>query len=119
MALLKLCNCGRTISINEQSCDACSKDNNITYDKYRRDKKSTTFYKSEAWKLKRREALNKHKGLCLHCLANKKIKYADMVDHIEPIKFNWSLRLDIDNLQPLCNVCHNAKTAIDKANGKG
>ena len=77
------------------------------------------FYKSKAWKIKRQEALNNGKGLCLHCLANKKIKYADMVDHIEPIKIAWSLRLDISNLQPLCDACHNAKTAIDKSEGKG
>ncbi|MFS1513957.1 HNH endonuclease [Chengkuizengella sp. SCS-71B] len=34
-----------------------------------------------------------------------------MVDHITPIKEDWSLRLDLCNLQSLCHCCHNKKTA--------
>lgn len=54
------------------------------------------------------------KGLCLHCKDNRKIKVADMVDHIIPIKVDPSLKLKLENLQSLCNPCHNRKTAEDK-----
>ncbi|MFS1513428.1 HNH endonuclease [Chengkuizengella sp. SCS-71B] len=49
--------------------------------------------------------------LCQHCLKQKKITRSDMVDHITPIKEDWSLRLDLINLQSLCHSCHNKKTA--------
>ncbi|MDO6448097.1 HNH endonuclease [Oceanobacillus profundus] len=39
---------------------------------------------------------------------------AEEVDHIIPVKVDWSLRLDINNCQPLCHDCHNKKTAEDK-----
>ncbi|WP_438800582.1 HNH endonuclease [Bacillus cereus] len=54
------------------------------------------------------------KGLCLHCKNNRKITVADMVDHIIPIKVDPSLKLKLENLQSLCNPCHNRKTAEDK-----
>ena len=64
--------------------------------------------------MKRLESLEKHHHLCVHCLKKNRIKKADMVDHIIPIKVNWSLRLSLNNLQPLCNQCHNIKTAEDE-----
>jgi 5-methylcytosine-specific restriction enzyme A len=38
---------------------------------------------------------------------------AQMVDHIVPLKQGGE-RLAMENLQPLCNRCHGAKTAQDK-----
>ncbi|MFJ5625435.1 HNH endonuclease [Peribacillus loiseleuriae] len=53
-------------------------------------------------------------GLCQHCLKDKRLIYADMVDHIIPIKIAWHLRVFLKNLQCLCNGCHAIKTAEDK-----
>ncbi|PAE58568.1 HNH endonuclease, partial [Bacillus licheniformis] len=32
---------------------------------------------------------------------------ADMVHHIVEVKQDWSKRLDLSNLESLCNACHN------------
>ena len=84
------------------------------YDRYQRDKRSTAFYKTKSWEAVREEALRRDKGLCQHCLKRKRINYAEMVDHIIPIRIDWSLRLTMSNLQALCNKCHAIKTAEDK-----
>ena len=46
--------------------------------------------------------------ICRMC----KNKLAEMVDHVVPLKQGGE-RLALDNLQPLCNKCHVAKTAAD------
>ncbi|MFS0820769.1 HNH endonuclease [Bacillus sp. 1P02SD] len=55
----------------------------------------------------------------MHCLQRKLITFAEMVDHIIPIKIAWHLRVYLDNLQSLCNQCHAVKTAEDKIKYKG
>ncbi|PGB51835.1 HNH endonuclease [Bacillus anthracis] len=89
-------------------------DKNRYYDRFKRDKESTAFYRSKAWERLREQALMRDKGLCLQCKNNRKIKVADMVDHIIPIKVDPSVKLKLENLQSLCNPCHNRKTAEDK-----
>lgn len=84
------------------------------YDMYARDKKSRKFYTSPEWKHVRQIAKSRVHNLCEHHLKNKEIVFADVCDHIIPIKVDWSKRLDLDNLQMLCHACHNAKTADDK-----
>jgi 5-methylcytosine-specific restriction enzyme A len=84
------------------------------YDRFIRDKDSKKFYNSKAWNIAREQALIRDNRLCQHCLNRKRITYADMVDHIVPIKINWELRVSINNLQSLCNACHRAKTEADK-----
>lgn len=84
------------------------------YDKNRRDKRATAFYNSKEWERAREQALVRDHGLCQHCLKNKRMMMAGMVDHIIPIKINWRLRTALDNLQSLCNRCHSIKTAEDK-----
>ena len=119
MALLKLCGCGKPIPAQEQRCKQCQskrKDRHKLYDKNVRDKESAKFYNSKGWKLLREMALNRDLGLCQHCYKGNKITMADMVDHIVPVKVNWERRLDINNLQSLCNRCHSVKTTEDKKN---
>ena len=41
-----------------------------------------------------------------------KMNLADCVDHIIPLSKGGE-RMDMDNLQPLCNKCHAAKTRLD------
>ncbi|MDT2783617.1 HNH endonuclease [Enterococcus asini] len=39
---------------------------------------------------------------------------ATLADHIIPVRVDWSLRLDKDNIQPLCESCHAVKTREEK-----
>ena len=53
-------------------------------------------------------------GLCVQCRSNGIIKIGDVVDHIIPIRVDWSKRLEPINLQTLCHACHNKKTKEDE-----
>lgn len=72
------------------------------------------FYKSFEWKRLRYEALRKYGARCSCCGAkpetNNDIEIR--VDHIKPIRFYWEKRLDIDNLQVLCNCCNWGKGSL-------
>jgi 5-methylcytosine-specific restriction protein A len=56
--------------------------------------------------------------LCEECLKAGIVKQAEEVHHIKPVAEFPELRLAIDNLQSLCRVCHNKKTAEEKRNRK-
>lgn len=84
------------------------------YDLQSRDQKAAAFYNSRSWLVTRRKSLSKYKGLCLHCFEQDTITFADVVDHIVPLEVDWSLRLVLSNLQPLCYKCHAVKTEEDK-----
>lgn len=60
------------------------------------------FYMSERWRRLRKWVLS-HDPLCRECG-----EIARVVDHIKPIKLGGA-RLDVTNLQPLCDGCHNRK----------
>lgn len=60
--------------------------------------------KLRSWQLRRRP-------LCQHCEQNGRIRQATEVDHIKPFRDRFDpLRLDPENLQSLCNPCHERKT---------
>ena len=94
--------------------DEQRKERHKHYDKHQRDQDASKFYGSAAWRRVREQALMRDNGLCQHCLKDNNITHADMVDHIIPIRVDWSKRLDINNLQSLCNSCHAVKTLGDK-----
>jgi len=54
--------------------------------------------------------------LCRMCRAEGRVTPAQMVDHILPLR-QGGARLREDNLQSLCNSCHNRKTAEDQRRG--
>lgn len=117
MALLKLCRCGKPINASLPMCETCagkSNERHKLYDSHARDKHSTTFYRSKEWKAVSKVARQRDNNLCVQCLANNTIRKANVVDHIVPIKVDWSLRLSLANLQCLCHAHHNNKTASDK-----
>jgi len=97
---------------NEQS------NNNRYYDKYHRSEPSKRFYHSTAWKKAREIIKIRDNGLCQQCLKDKRITIGTIVDHIIPIKQDWNKRLDEDNLQLLCQSCHNKKTGNENKRGK-
>lgn len=83
---------------------------NYLYDttvRHGKDKKYTAFYKSKEWNKVRQMALIRDNGLCQVCLREKKITMADIVHHKIEIKEDWSKRLDLNNLECVCLVCHN------------
>ena len=90
------------------------KERHKRYDSMKRDKQAASFYKSTPWERVRLHALDRDHHLCQHCVDNKRIQMADMIDHIIPIRIDWSLRVTMSNLQSLCNQCHAIKTAEDK-----
>jgi hypothetical protein len=69
------------------------------------------FYDSWDWKQLRYKAIKKHGRHCLCCGA---VGGKIVVDHIKPLRFFWDLRLDLDNLQVLCDDCNKGKGHWDR-----
>ena len=73
---------------------------------------NTEFYQSTAWRKLR--AIKLHwQPLCEECLEHDWHTPAQMVDHIVPIN-RGGAALDLQNLQSLCNSCHNRKSARER-----
>ena len=73
----------------------------------------SSFYHTKEWKSLRAFIKKRDKGFCLECKSKNKLKSMDVVDHIVPIRIDWTKRLDPSNCQSLCHSCHNAKTKRD------
>ena len=78
------------------------------YNRFRRDPDSQRFYNSALWRKTSRAQLRRE-PLCRMCLAEGRYTAAVLVDHIVPIKQGGGA-LDLDNLQSLCNSCHERKS---------
>ena len=78
------------------------------------------FYKSWDWRTLRMQALKKHGARCQCCGATKNSidisgnQVRIVVDHIQPLAKRWDLRLDLENLQILCDECNMGKGAWDR-----
>ena len=68
------------------------------------------FYKSKVWQSLRVNILKRDMYLCQYCKEQGRVKSGNIVDHIVPIEYDSSLRVDPDNLVTACKECHNAKT---------
>ena len=117
----KICNqlgCNTLIPMSERYCPAHKREakrfTSEQYNKYKRNKSHQKFYSSREWKQVREAVMQEHGGLCVECMKLDLIIKADVVDHIIPLEKDYSKRLEISNLQPLCHSCHNRKTAQDK-----
>lgn len=90
---------------------------------YRRAHKHTEpFYASAAWRRVRAYVLMRDGGMCCECMrqyrAGKQVRprAATLVHHIVPYKDAPDRALDIDNLEALCDKCHNQiHDALDAA----
>lgn len=69
-------------------------------------------YNMAAWR-KLRAAHRQGEPLCRMCGLDGRVTIGALVDHIVPVDRDPSLFLDDDNLQTLCNDCHERKTSID------
>ena len=77
---------------------------------------NSKFYKSRAWQHIRLQVLMSE-PLCRSCYLNGIDTPAQVVDHVRPISDGGS-RTDSNNLQPLCNSCHNRKSGREGHNDK-
>lgn len=73
---------------------------NSAKDKYQR------FYRCYDWRRLRFATLEKYGRRCMCC---GKTTGVFNVDHIKPLRKNWDLRLDPNNLQVLCDECNHGK----------
>lgn len=78
---------------------------------FERDNSNAEFYNSWAWRKLRKLFLDKN-PLCKHCEENDEVVKATVADHILPINSGGE-RLDEENLQALCERCHNKKSATE------
>ncbi|WP_078392089.1 HNH endonuclease [Shouchella patagoniensis] len=107
---------------HEHLTEKDKRDKWIQYDKTKRyteeNKSYNAFYKSPQWIGMREAVKRRDKGLCVKCQMQKRLVPMAIVDHIRPLKDDWSLRLNPENLQSLCHACHNIKTARENADRK-
>ena len=80
---------------------------NQYYDKYKRNKEAKKFYNSTAWRKCREYVLKRDNYLCQRCLRKGIIQAADVVHHKEHLEDNPAKALDPENLESLCDACHN------------
>ena len=99
--------------LNNKSTNASWIKKTKPYEHVHQDAKYLAFYNSKAWR-----SLSKRKRtqqpLCESCKAEGKIKACDVADHIKPHRLFPEFSLVYDNLQSLCNSCHQAKSAYEK-----
>lgn len=69
------------------------------------------FYQSFEWRKLRFTILEKFGARCMLCGASPREGHTMHVDHIKPLRFNWDLRLDPENLQILCAICNHGKAS--------
>lgn len=75
-------------------------------------KQADPFYLSKAWRTVRAEALRRDHGMCVRCMerfmnGGEKPRLAVMVHHKKSRKEYPELELELDNLESLCDICHN------------
>lgn len=112
----------RLISKEQAKKGADKRYNNKVRNRY--DKDLTKFYQSTEWRKKRKEILKRDHHMCRDCLAeleagkqsNGTLNSNLHVDHIMPIRVDYSKRLDSSNLQVLCQYHHNQKTREEERN---
>jgi 5-methylcytosine-specific restriction protein A len=68
-------------------------------------------YSSSKW-IKLRDFVRSEEPLCRHCKEKGMIVPTKIIDHIQSI-LDGGEAWDRDNLQGLCESCHNRKTAIE------
>lgn len=102
----------------KRACTYCGRIHDYNYDcpmkpkpKGNRDKDIEKFRGGKLWKAKRKEILERDKGLCVVCRLglcgeDTDLVPADSVHHIVPLAEDFDRRLDDDNLISLCAYHH-------------
>ncbi|ULO09660.1 HNH endonuclease [Paenibacillus sp. 19GGS1-52] len=123
MALKKQCSksgCNELCDMGQKYCEkhvdakTVRREGNRYYDMNIRDREAVEFYRSKEWLKVRKVALVRDNYLCVKCLEDMKFSRYDVVDHMLPREWFPELALRVDNLQCLCHMHHNGKTAEDE-----
>lgn len=112
MGLKKYCKCGRLIDAAEECCEFCRPERERVrleqqkkYNRYKR--QDAEFYKTKDWEEIRAAVLAKYNYLDLYeYFINDKVVSANVVHHIEELKNNKDLGMDMNNLIPLSHNTH-------------
>ena len=106
MPIYKRCSrCGKRIEAGT-TCQ-CLKDRHKEYDKYSRDRRSKQYYNSREWEAVREHVLQLDEGIDVYVYMTQGIVIrADTVHHNVPLKENWNLRSNEDNLISLNHDTH-------------
>ncbi len=106
MSIYKRCSrCGKRIEAGT-TCQ-CLKDRHKEYDKYSRDRRSKQYYNSREWEAVREHVLQLDEGIDVYVYMTQGIVIrADTVHHIVPLKEDWNLRSNEDNLISLNHDTH-------------
>ena len=70
---------------------------------------NTKFYHTKEWRALRNSFIKRF-PICAECYKNDVVCPANVVDHIKPIA-EGGAELDVKNLQSLCTMHHNQKSA--------
>ena len=106
MPIYKRCSrCGKRIEAGT-TCQ-CLKDRHKEYDKYSRDRRSKQYYNSREWEAVREHVLQLDERIDVYVyMTQDVVTIADTVHHIIPLKEDWSLRNNEDNLISLNHDTH-------------
>ena len=106
MPIYKRCSrCGKRLEAGVMC--TCQKDRHRDYDRYGRDQKSKHYYNSNEWLRIRSATLEKDNGIDVYIYMTRgEVVAADTVHHIIPLRDDWSMRNDIDNLISLQHDTH-------------
>lgn len=85
-------------------------------------KPTNPFYYSKPWRAVRVRVLERDHGMCMLCMerfmrGGVKPRTATVVHHILHLEDRPDLALDMDNLQSLCEICHNQQHPEKGMNG--
>jgi hypothetical protein len=84
------------------------------YNRARRDPAAAAIYRSARWAAVRVQVL-RDEPVCRACAAAGRTELATQVDHVVAVRALPDLAYDHANLQPLCTVCHAAKSQVERA----
>lgn len=74
---------------------------------HRYDEYYDEFYHSNEWKEVRQAVLERDHYLCQICKRHGVVRQATTVHHLIPLRTDYSKRLEMDNLETICQSCHN------------
>jgi 5-methylcytosine-specific restriction protein A len=97
---------GKFKKIREKKATEERRKANIAYNRTRTDKDLVSLYGTQRWKKLRRMKLHQD-PLCEICKKEGKIVAAELVHHIAEAKDNPEMFFNMNNLQCLCESCHN------------
>ena len=103
--------CAKHKADNKPSDKFIQQQANRKYNQLVRDQDANSFYQSKQWQSMRDYVYARDIGICQIC--GEAITDRKIVDHIHPLKFSDSEKLDSNNLWTLCNRCHNIKTSLE------